>query len=137
MSANFPAICSRFQIQNSIRGVLFLVCVWLRVRLVLYRVALAVRSAAALRSPPGRTNRRLTRNESRYHSGESLHCKEPNAVCAAVIGVMSFLLFFFYWGKGQTCVRPVLFVSIKLFCAWVWFLLYLCLNIYVVYLFSA
>ncbi|XP_050559897.1 disco-interacting protein 2 isoform X17 [Spodoptera frugiperda] len=27
-----------------------------------------VRSAAALRSPPGRTNRRLTRNESRYHS---------------------------------------------------------------------
>ncbi|XP_032527884.1 disco-interacting protein 2 isoform X2 [Danaus plexippus] len=28
----------------------------------------SVRSAAALRSPPGRTNRRLTRNESRYHS---------------------------------------------------------------------
>ncbi|CAH2035027.1 unnamed protein product, partial [Iphiclides podalirius] len=27
-----------------------------------------LRSAAALRSPPGRTNRRLTRNESRYHS---------------------------------------------------------------------
>ncbi|XP_072930809.1 disco-interacting protein 2 isoform X2 [Epargyreus clarus] len=36
------------------------------VRVVIYRVT--VKSAAALRSPPGRTNRRLTRNESRYHS---------------------------------------------------------------------
>lgn len=66
------------------------VCVF-GVRVVLYRYRITVRSGAALRSPPGRTNRRLTRNESRYHSGESLHYKEPSAVSrrASVIGVMS------------------------------------------------
>lgn len=85
---------SEFKIKGIICGVCVklacgaFVCVLLRVRVVLYRVA--VRSAAALRSPPGRTNRRLTRNESRYHSGESLHYKEPYAlfVDASVIGVV-------------------------------------------------
>lgn len=43
-------------------------------------VSNAVRSAAALRSPPGRTNRRLTRNESRYHSGKCyIVCTYMNA----------------------------------------------------------